>query len=189
MKGSSGSCAPAWRLLLVLLMAAGGWPGADSGAWAAGSTRGKGAGKETEKGNARAVGPVRGEKGEKKSTGGKGEAVILSKRVDPAQYVLGPGDSLVINLWGEYDEVYEQTVSAEGKISLPTIGELMVSGETLARAEARLGVEVRKYYRNVQSGISLLGLRQFKVAVLGAVQEPGSYPATLDMRVSDVVAL
>lgn len=159
-------------------------------AWVATASGGKGATKGAGKGESGIGVTRRGGQGvTKRGEGGTGESLKLSKRIDPSQYILGPGDVLVINLWGEYDEVYEQTVSAEGKISLPTIGELMVSGETLARAEARLGVEVRKYYRNVQSGISLRGLRQFKVAVLGAVQEPGSYPATLDMRVSDVVAL
>jgi protein involved in polysaccharide export with SLBB domain len=107
--------------------------------------------------------------------------------VSPDLYILGPGDGLTITLWGEYDEVYELTVSAEGKISLPTIGELRVLGVTLTQAQALLHAEVVKYYRNVKSGISLTELRVFKVSILGAVKNPGIYEGTADGRVSDVI--
>lgn len=57
----------------------------------------------------------------------------------------------------------------------------------LDQAEAILKRSVDKFYRNVSSGISLIGLRQFKVGVLGAVRQPGNYHATLDTRVSDLL--
>lgn len=126
-----------------------------------------------------------GEKGTGGASGGGG--LTLFKQIDPAKYVLGPGDGLTINLWGEYDSFEEQNVSAEGKISLPTIGELKVSGLSLVQAEALLKRSVEKYYRNVTSGLSLTALRTFKVAILGAVHAPGNYPATLDTRVSDLL--
>ncbi len=126
-----------------------------------------------------------GKKGAGGASGGGG--LTLFKQIDPAAYVLGPGDELVINLWGEYDSFETQIVSATGKISLPTIGELKVAGLTLDQAEALLRRAVDKYYRNVNSGISLTALRTFKVGVLGAVHAPGNYPATLDMRVSDLI--
>ncbi|WP_447973248.1 polysaccharide biosynthesis/export family protein [Nitrospira sp. Kam-Ns4a] len=125
------------------------------------------------------------EKGARGSSGGGG--LTLFKQIDPAKYVLGPGDELLVNLWGEYDAFEPQVVSATGKISLPTIGELKVSGLTLEQAEALLRRAVDKYYRNVNSGISLTSLRTFKVGVLGAVHAPGNYPATLDTRVSDLI--
>ncbi|MEW6282567.1 MAG: polysaccharide biosynthesis/export family protein, partial [Candidatus Eremiobacterota bacterium] len=116
-------------------------------------------------------------------------AVTLSRSVNPSQYVLGPGDQLTISLWGEYNSIEGLSISAEGKISLETIGELKLAGLTLEQAEALLKVSVSKFYRNVQSGISLSTLRTFKVSVLGAVNSPGTYTASLDTRVSEVIAL
>jgi len=113
--------------------------------------------------------------------------LTLSKAVVPEKYVLGPGDQLKINLWGEYDSFEEYTVSAEGKVSIPTIGQLKFKGLTLAEAEVLLKSEVEKYYRNVKSGISLTSLRSFVVPVLGAVKQPGNYKATLDKQVSDLI--
>lgn len=115
--------------------------------------------------------------------------VTLSRVIDPGRYVLGPGDRLTVTLWGEYSSVESVTISADGKVSLDTIGELKLVGLTLDQARALLKAAMVKYYRNVDGGISLGGLRLFKVWVLGAVNAPGSYSATLDTRVSELVSL
>lgn len=133
------------------------------------------------------VSPQKGKGGGGGGSSGGGGGLTLSKQIDPAKYVLGPGDALTINLWGEYDSFEAQNVSAEGKISLPTIGDLNVSGLSLEQAEALLKRSVERYYRNVYSGLSLTALRTFKIAILGAIRTPGSYPATLDTRVSDLL--
>lgn len=112
----------------------------------------------------------------------------LSRAVLPDQYVLGPGDGLSVNLWGEYDDRYDVRVTPDGKISLPTVGTLKVKGLTLAKAEALIQGEVKRYYRNVRSGLSLSSLRVFEVLVLGEVGRPGTYLATPVKRVSEVVA-
>jgi protein involved in polysaccharide export with SLBB domain len=111
----------------------------------------------------------------------------LSRAVRP-DYVLGPGDSLSVSLWGEYEEKTEVRVAPDGKISLPTIGILDVKGLTLAQTQDLVSAEVKKYYRNVKSGISLTALRVFEVLVLGEVVRPGNYLATPVKRVSEVVA-
>lgn len=111
----------------------------------------------------------------------------LSRAVSP-DYVLGPGDSLAVSLWGEYEEKTDVKVAPDGKISLPTVGILEVKGMTLAQAQDLISAEVKKYYRNVRSGISLTALRVFEVLVLGEVLRPGTYLATPVKRVSDVLA-
>lgn len=111
----------------------------------------------------------------------------LSRAVVPDQYVLGPGDGLTISIWGEYDETYQLSVSPDGKISLPTIGELVVKELTLTQAGMLVDTEVKRYYRNVKTGLSLTSLRVFQVLVLGAVELPGTYLATPVRRVSDVI--
>jgi protein involved in polysaccharide export with SLBB domain len=111
----------------------------------------------------------------------------LSRAVIPDQYVLGPGDGVSINIWGEYDDSYQLRVSPDGKISLPTIGDLMVKGLTLTQVDALIDTQVKKYYRNVKSGLSLTSLRVFEVLVLGDVAKPGTYLATPVRRVSDLI--
>lgn len=111
----------------------------------------------------------------------------LSRAVVPNEYVLGPGDGVTVNLWGEYEQTYDVRVSPDGRINLPTIGTLQVTGLTLARAEALVNEEVNKYYRNVRSGLSLTSLRVFQVLVLGTVQAPGAVLATPVKRVADVI--
>ncbi len=150
------------------------------------STASKGPGQGIIKGGKGGNGGQTGGKGAKESAGGE---LALSRPVLPDRYVLGPGDRLMINLWGEYDSFAEYQISAEGKVSLPTIGDLKVKGLTLAEAEVLLRTEVEKYYRNVRSGISLISLRSFVVSVLGAVKQPGNYKATLDHRASDLIDL
>jgi len=112
----------------------------------------------------------------------------LSRAVVPDQYILGPGDGLSISLWGEYDANYIVWVTPDGKISLPTIGSLSVKGLSLTDAESLIQTEVKRYYRNVKSALSLTSLRVFEVQVLGEVPLPGTYLATPVKRVSDLVA-
>lgn len=113
---------------------------------------------------------------------------VLSRAVVPELYVLGPGDGLTINIWGEYDESFKVRITPDGKINLPTIGDLTLKGLTLIQAEALIQAEVKRYYRNVKSGVTLTSLRVFSVIVLGEVANPGTYLATPVKRVSEVVA-
>lgn len=160
--------------------AGGGQEGKKSRATQGQAKKGGGAGKAgaVEKGGVETVAPA-----EESLPGGQ----ALSRAVIPDQYVLGPGDGISINIWGEYDESYQLRVSPDGKISLPTIGDLMVKGLTLTQADALIDAQVKKYYRNVKSGLSLTSLRVFEVLVLGDVQRPGTYLATPVRRVSDLI--
>lgn len=112
----------------------------------------------------------------------------LTRAVVPDQYVLGPGDGLTVNLWGEFEDLYEVRITPDGKINLPTLGDLKIKGLMLTQAEALIESEVKRYYRNVRSGVSLTSLRVFEVTVLGAIQAPGTYLATPVKRMSDLVS-
>jgi len=111
----------------------------------------------------------------------------LSRAVVPDEYLLGPGDALSVNFWGEYNDTFSARVTPDGKISLPTIGDLEVKGLSLTKAEALIQSEAKRYYRNVKIGLSLSALRVFQVLVLGEVQAPGTYLATPVRRVSDLI--
>lgn len=80
--------------------------------------------------------------------------------IDPARYQLDTGDVLMISLWGEKQQSIVQTISAEGEVTVPVIGELWIRGFTVKQAEVLLTKAVSRYYKsNVHAGIMVQGLR------------------------------
>lgn len=101
-------------------------------------------------------------------------AAMLSVGPD---YLLGPGDELLITLWGKINLDYERVIDAEGKIILPEIGVLRLSGLTFSEAKRSLEKELSRYYRasEINMNISIGNLRSIPVFVVGKVLYPGSY--------------
>jgi protein involved in polysaccharide export with SLBB domain len=113
--------------------------------------------------------------------------VLLEEKVDPKTYILGPGDILSIFTWGNFEGQYQLPVSPEGVLLIPEIGPIEVSGVTLARAEKKISRRILKRFLNVETVVSLVDLRTFKVYIGGAVNFPGAYPATAVTRVSEII--
>jgi protein involved in polysaccharide export with SLBB domain len=90
-------------------------------------------------------------------------------------YVLGPGDSLTINLWGGVSQTLSRVVSPDGHLSLPEAGDIQVAGMTLEKAQGLIQEDLKKQYRNVQVSVMLSRLRTIRVYVVGDVQRPGAY--------------
>jgi protein involved in polysaccharide export with SLBB domain len=111
----------------------------------------------------------------------------LSKPIDPARYLVGPGDGLQIQIWGGVDLLYEVVVTAEGKIVIPTIGTLEVKGKPLKEIQELIAREAVRYYRGANAAVTLAVLRSFEVFVLGEVRKPGIHPATLVTRVTELL--
>lgn len=108
--------------------------------------------------------------------------------VEAGDYALGPGDGLVLNIWGNVQAVYPLTVFGDGKIVIPSVGSLYVNGITLAEAQLLVADAVRRYYREAKTGLTLTALRSFEVQVIGQVRRPGVYLATSANRVLDLIA-
>lgn len=90
-------------------------------------------------------------------------------------YVLGPGDSLIIQMWGMTNEVLKLTLSRDGKINLPKVGALYLWGMNLGDAEKRIKEGLAQYYKDFQIDVSMGSLRTIQVFVLGEVKRPGGY--------------
>lgn len=99
----------------------------------------------------------------------------------PANYVLGPGDEVIIDVWGTSEDSISQTVSPEGRIMIPQIGPVQLSGLTIDQATAKLkGLLSRKYAGDAQHGstqisVTLGKIRSIQVNVMGEVNVPGTY--------------
>ena len=92
-----------------------------------------------------------------------------------ADYVVGPGDELVVRAWGSIDVDYRATVDRNGQVSLPKVGTFTVAGARAADLEKQLRAQIGRLYNNFSLSVSLGQLRGLKVFVVGPAQRPGVY--------------
>ena len=92
-----------------------------------------------------------------------------------ANYVVGPGDSLSFDLWGGVAQRLLRTVDREGRVSLPEVGPILVSGRTLGDVQQEVQRVLRTQFRDVSADVSLQRLRTVRVYVVGDVASPGGY--------------
>jgi protein involved in polysaccharide export with SLBB domain len=112
---------------------------------------------------------------------------VLEKSVDPAEYVLGAGDELSIDIWGQTGVHHTLTVTPEGNLLIPGVGAIEVGGKYLAEAKELIKQAVLGSYRNTQVTVTLLKLKKIKASVVGAVKTPGVYPVYANTRVSEMI--
>lgn len=90
-------------------------------------------------------------------------------------YIVGPGDTLTINLWGGVTQSITRTVDRDGRIFLPEAGSIQVAGLSLGNVQSLIGSDLEQQFRNAQVAITVSHLRSVRVYVVGDVQRPGGY--------------
>lgn len=99
----------------------------------------------------------------------------------PANYILGPDDELIINVYGFSEKSYKQKVNAEGNIYIDNVGPILVSGLSFEQAEAKIRAKLAgTIYKAMNSGstkmqMRLGEIRSMRVTVLGEAKKPGTY--------------
>lgn len=99
----------------------------------------------------------------------------------PVNYVLGPGDEVIIDIWGTNQATIRRTISQDGTINIPDVGMVNLNGMTIKQADAymkrKLGQIYSVYGDNAKSEIKLtLGnIRTIQVNMMGEVANPGTY--------------
>ena len=93
----------------------------------------------------------------------------------PVDYIVGPGDTLIIQLYGNEPQSYELTVQRDGRINFPKIGPVMVSGMTFDAARGVIEDHVSKQLIGTRVSVTAGSLRSIRVFVLGDAEKPGSY--------------
>lgn len=93
----------------------------------------------------------------------------------PADYVMGPGDNIVIQLYGKENNAYSLTINREGQVQFPQIGPISLAGLSFSQAQANLTEVVEKQMIGVKSSVTMGALRTIRVFVLGEVSQPGSF--------------
>ncbi len=93
----------------------------------------------------------------------------------PADYVVGPGDSVRVQLFGNDNGNYSLLVGRDGQINFPKLGPIAVAGQRFENVRQLLTERVARELIGVQSSISLGELRSVRVFLTGDVRQPGSY--------------
>lgn len=116
-------------------------------------------------------------------------AIPLERAVDPLKYVVGPSDIFSVNVWIATGLSFQSSVTPEGSLIIPTVGEVAVAGLTLADAKRHVEQRVRSKYSGGDITVTLVSPRTFIVYVTGLVAREGPYVVTATTRVDQVVAL
>ena len=93
----------------------------------------------------------------------------------PQNYVLGPGDQLIIDIYGDTQKSEKLTVSPEGDVTVPDYGPVHVSGLSVASAQSRIRSKLGTYYSSSDIKVSVGQTRTILVNVMGEVRTPGTY--------------
>ena len=115
------------------------------------------------------------------------DLTALDRPIDPAIYLVGPGDELTISVWGRVQGVYTVVVSPEVSALVPTVGEISLRGMVLARAKETILRRMNDIYPNVTATVTLTRVRTLRVPVTGVVKNPGIYLVTANVRASEAI--
>ena len=100
----------------------------------------------------------------------------------PANYVLGAGDEILIDIWGNSELNVRYTIAPDGHVTIPGLGRIQLSGMNVKQAETRIRNEFAVIYSDLDDpypgtflAISIGNVRSIKVNVMGEVGRPGTY--------------
>lgn len=100
----------------------------------------------------------------------------------PENYILGPGDEVIIDIWGDAEQNLQQQISPDGTITDAKIGPVYLSGMTVKEANARLKNAFAEIYSTMKGeqpttfiAMSLGQIRSIRVNIMGEVVMPGTY--------------
>ncbi|MHC4990699.1 MAG: SLBB domain-containing protein, partial [Planctomycetota bacterium] len=103
------------------------------------------------------------------------EQIVEIDEVGPAvpDYLLGPGDEVLVTVWGSFDAQHRLTVDRDGELSIPEVGAVPVAGRTFAELPRIIQQAYARTRLDFELSVSLGRLRRIQVHVVGDVQRPG----------------
>ena len=90
-------------------------------------------------------------------------------------YILGPGDNIIIYLWGRVEQEYNLTLDREGKVFIPKVGGLTAWGMTLEKFSEYARKQLSTVYSEFDMTVSLGKIRSIRIYLTGEVNRPGAY--------------
>jgi protein involved in polysaccharide export with SLBB domain len=92
-----------------------------------------------------------------------------------SDYLLGPGDNLIVRLLGRSENEYNLTVDREGKVYIPRVGEIVVWGVTVDTFKKLAEKKLSDVYTDFQLTVSLGKIRSIRIYLTGEIKFPGAY--------------
>lgn len=93
----------------------------------------------------------------------------------PANYCLGAGDLVVIDIWGASQQTFEGTISPDGVVVIDGVGPIKLAGQTVKQATQTVKSRLSNYYSDCSFSLSVGDTRSIQVQVVGDVMVPGTY--------------
>ncbi|MCQ2257954.1 MAG: SLBB domain-containing protein [Bacteroidaceae bacterium] len=93
----------------------------------------------------------------------------------PANYRLGAGDEVIIDVWGASQETFTGPISPDGVITIEGVGPCKIGGMSVSEANAFLKEKLGQFYSGSNIQLSVGGTRTIQVQVMGEVNVPGTY--------------
>ncbi len=98
----------------------------------------------------------------------------------PPDYILGPGDKLFIDIYGQSENYYQAEISPDGDLILENFGPINVSGLNINDAKRRLVLRLKKIYKGIASAKTFVNIsvgipRVVRINIVGEVNLPGTY--------------
>ena len=107
--------------------------------------------------------------------GGPGTFAPLERVPVPSDYVIGPGDEILVRAWGQIDVDVRATVDRNGRIYIPKVGSINVAATRYQDLDARVRSAVSRIFKNFDLVVTLGELRSIQIFVVGQVRKPGTY--------------
>ena len=106
-----------------------------------------------------------------------------------SDYLLGPGDSLKVNLYGKQSQFFELSIDQEGQSYIPDLGPISLAGLSFTEAKEKIVKTIDQKMIGVKASVSMGKLRSIRVFVLGEAYRPGSYIVSALSTITNALVL
>jgi protein involved in polysaccharide export with SLBB domain len=93
----------------------------------------------------------------------------------PADFVIGPGDDIIVRAWGSVELEYAVTVDRRGSVFIPKVGSIQLSGLTYKELQPVLNQAMARVYKSFELSVTMGSLRSIRLYVTGFARKPGTY--------------
>ncbi|GJQ61450.1 MAG: hypothetical protein SCALA702_05030 [Melioribacteraceae bacterium] len=121
------------------------------------------------------------------ASGDQGEELTPVFDINPAAYIVGPGDEFLISVRGVIENNFTTAINPEGFIFMPKIGLIDVNKLILADAKEKVSETIRKFYKDVEIDVTLINVRFIKIDVLGFVNKFATFTLPANTRLFELV--
>jgi len=118
------------------------------------------------------------------------DPALSASASETGEYLIGPGDTLQVFVWGQPDLSITVPVRPDGRVSTPLIDDLVAVGKTPTQLAAEMQVVLSEYLRSPEVTVivqGFVGTFGSQIRVLGQVTEPGTLPFRERMTLLDVM--